>query len=235
MSKYRKLLSINTDTKTVKGNKAGYLTGILYLAPSNTVKNCNTCPYASKGCKQACLYTAGRGKFSNVKAARINKTELFRDQLDYFMQSLIVDIKVLIRKAKRENLIPVVRLNGTSDIDWENIKCKGRSIFEIFPSIQFYDYTKNYNRFETRLPPNYHLTYSLSETKLSSNKAQRLINHGHNVAIVFKSVPQKYYQTKVIDGDKTDLRFLDISTQRGFVIGLTAKGDARKDYSGFVK
>ena len=142
--KYTQLLSINSDTKTSKGTKFGYLTGILYLAPAK-ISGRNFCPNASEGCASACLYSAGRGKFSNVQQARINKSRYFIENKAEFMLNLVNSIEKLVRKAKRENLIPVVRLNGTSDIAWENIKIyDNKSIFEIFPELQFYDYTKSY-------------------------------------------------------------------------------------------
>lgn len=228
--KYKNLLTFQ-NAKTTKGEKRGYLTGILYLAPANTVKGINVCKFASKGCKSACLYTAGRGKFNSVKRARIAKTELFRDNLEFFMKSLVDNIFRLKRRADKLGLIPVVRLNGTSDISWENIKnSKGQNIFDLFPEIQFYDYTKNFKRFDFKLPKNYHLTFSASES--NGNATLNLLRRKVNVAIVFYNRPTKYLGATVINGDETDLRFLD---SKGIIVGLTAKGDAKKDCSGFVK
>ena len=233
--KYRSLLGVNADFKTSKGTAKGYLTGILYLAPANLVKGLNLCPFASKGCKAACLYSAGRGAFNNVQQARISKTELFRDNLDFFMASLIHDIKKLERKAKRDGLMPVVRLNGTSDIRWENIRhSNGKNIFEIFPNIQFYDYTKDFKRLSAIQGywKNYHLTLSLTESNL---KPLLLVvkKWKINVAAVFRDeLPESWHGIEVINGDETDLRFLD---KRGVIVGLKAKGKAKKDVSGFVQ
>ncbi len=131
------LLSIDTNAKTVKGQKRGYMTGILYLAPSNESKVINTCPHASKGCRAACLFTAGRGAFNNVRQARIDKTLwLVRDRAG-FIEQIKKDIAALVRKAERKGLIPCVRLNGTSDLPWENMG----NIMQDFPDVQFYDYT----------------------------------------------------------------------------------------------
>lgn len=227
----RRLLGVQ-NAKTTKGEKLGYLTGIMYLAPANTIEGINTCPYASKGCKKACLYTAGRGKFNNVQNARISKTELFRDNLNEFMHTLYHDIKRLVKRAEKLNMNACVRLNGTSDIEWEKIKHNGKNIFEIFPNVQFYDYTKNPFRFQKKLPNNYHLTYSRSENKFSQKWTKTLLKQGHNVAVVFNNVPTEYLGHEVINGDDHDLRFLD---KKGVVVGLTAKGEAKKDKSGFVE
>jgi len=146
------------------------------------------------------------------------------------MQSLVHSINGVIRKAKREKLTPVIRLNGTSDIRWENIRTsKGQNIFELFPSVQFYDYTKDFKRFDVKLPTNYHLTFSWSES--NGNAALKLLQRGVNVAAVFSEVPKRYLGYRVISGDDHDLRFLD----KFGVVGLTAKGLAKKDKTGFVK
>jgi len=231
---HRKLLNESSDAKTVKGEALKYMTGILYLTPSDLVDGVNLCPFASKGCREACLYSAGRGKFSNVKQGRQSKTELFRDDLEFFMFSLVKEIMRVKRKAARQGMTPVIRLNGTSDIKWENIILpSGNNIFEEFPDTQFYDYTKDWTR-EKALEgywSNYHLTFSWSEDKRNQKKALEFIDRGINVAIVFDKVPEVFRERKVINGDETDLRFLD---GRGVVVGLKAKGDAKKDTSGFV-
>lgn len=231
--KFKKLLGVS-NAKTIKGEKLDYLTGIMYLAPANTVKGLNLCPFASKGCKASCLYSAGRGRFSNVQEARIKKTILFRDNLEFFMKSLERDIKRLERKAKRDGKKLAIRLNGTSDIRFENIRCsKGKNIFERFPHVQFYDYTKDFQRISALKGfwPNYHVTFSLSEG--NKKHALRLASQGVNVAAVFRDeLPEQWHGVKVVNGDDTDLRFLD---DRGVIVGLKAKGDAKKDQSGFVQ
>lgn len=118
---YKNILTVQ-NSKTIKGESLGYLTGILYLAPSNIVKDVNVCKFASKGCREACLYTAGRGKFNNVQKSRITKTKLYRDNLELFMQSIVKDIKRLEKKALRNNKKLAIRLNGTSDIRFEDIR-----------------------------------------------------------------------------------------------------------------
>ena len=225
--KISSLLSVDTNAKTVKGQKRGYLTGILYLAPSNESGAINVCPHASAGCRAACLYTAGRGSFGNVKQARINKTLFFARDRESFVAQIKKDIAALIRKAKRMNLIPCVRLNGTSDLPFENF-----GIMQEFPEIAFYDYTKNAKRMKRflagEMPTNYSLTFSRSETKRNHRQCQEIMSMGGNVAAVFagKTLPKTYLGKRVFNGDKSDLRFLDPA---GVIVGLTAKGKARKD------
>ncbi len=228
-----KSLLTTQNAKTSKGEDLGYLTGILYLAPADLVDGLNLCPFASKGCKTSCLYSAGRGAFNNVQTARINKTKLFRDNLNLFMESLVDSINKVIRKAERENLIPCIRLNGTSDICWENIKHNGKNIFEIFPNIQFYDYTKNFTRIDalTGKWKNYHVTFSRSESRRNHIEAEKLLSMGVNVAAVYQDAARVIDGIKAISGDLHDLRFLD---KKGFIVALTAKGQAKKDCSGFV-
>lgn len=214
------------NPKTAKGEKKGFLTFILHLAPAR-LSGYNVCPGASAGCTLACLNTAGRGRFDKIQNARIRKTKMFFENRDEFLALMVKDIEAGIRAAARENLIPVFRPNGTSDIRWENY-----GIIEKFPNVQFYDYTKLPNR--RGIPANYHLTFSRSE----SNEAliPTALDHGMNIAAVFSTpkngkLPATYAGLSVVDGDETDLRFLDPS---GVIVGLRAKGDAKKDSSGFV-
>lgn len=225
------LLSVGTDAKTVKGEKKGYLTGILYLAPSDSAgKGINTCAHASPGCRAACLFTAGRAQFTpSINKARIRKThELFADRAG-FQAQLEKDILALERKAKRENLTPCVRINGTSDLPW-----LAQNMARRFPHIQFYDYTKHPEP-QKRMLPNYHLTFSNSEINMQDSLAA--LENSVSVAVVFpvkkgKPLPEMWNGYVVIDGDESDLRFADPD---GVVVGLRAKGKARKDASGFVQ
>jgi len=223
------------NTKTLKGIGAGYTTYILHLSPAN-ISGHEVCPFRTKGCTEACLNTAGRGVFPMVQDARIKKTKLFFDDRSHFMALLIKDIKQAIRQAKRQGLTPCIRLNGTSDILWESIPCQldgipYPNIFQAFPALQFYDYTKYPIGKRNTTLPNYHLTFSRGESKANQGHARVWAEQGYNVAIVFKSMPRKHEGVKVISGDDTDLRFLD---RQGVVIGLKAKGKARRDTTGFV-
>lgn len=223
-----KLLSTK-NYKTSKGEKLGILTGVMYLAPAK-ISGYEVCPRRSAGCTEACLYTAGMGAFSNVQLARINKTKLFFEDRENFMTQLRKDIIALVRKAEKTNMIPAVRLNGTSDIEWLRT-----GIVNEFPDVQFYDYTKVLNRLTKDIPANYHITFSQNES--NGFEVMTALNSGFNAAVVFstkkgEALPETWNNFPVYDGDDTDVRFQD--PKGGYVIGLRAKGKARKDTSGFV-
>ena len=254
MSSGYKLLT-KGNPKIMKGEKRGYLTFVLHLAPAS-LSGYNVCPMATQGCIAACLNTAGRGgiptakpvmfegeAFANtIQAARVRRTrQYFRDR-DAFMRDLVADITRGIAEAGKAGLTPVFRLNGTSDIRWERVPVNGApNIMALFPDVQFYDYTKIANRRD--LPANYHLTFSLAENNEAA--AYQASVNGMNVAVVFNTrkgeeLPKFFIlaagasaaSLHVIDADETDLRFTD---PRGVIAGLRAKGRARKDASGFVR
>lgn len=226
------ILGIDTNSKTVKGQAFGFLTAIVYLAPSNE-SGLNTCQDASPGCRQDCLFFAGRGAMRPIINARIKKTLAFFRQRAVWMAQLVSEIAAFVKKAEKQGFVPCVRLNGTSDMPWELIKINGKNIFECFPTVQFYDYTKSFSRMTKYLngemPANYHLTFSRSET--NHEKAIEILNKGGNVAFVFNKVPATYLGFEVIVGDESDLRFLD---KKGVIVGLKAKGRAKKSKNGFV-
>ena len=222
-----KLLGI-ANTKTMKGEKLGFRTYIMHLAPS-TLSGYQVCPMASPGCASACLNLSGMGRFSNVQAASIAKTKWFFEDRAGFMAQLVKEIRSAKKACAKLGLTPVFRLNGTSDIRWEIIPVlEFRNVMEAFPSVQFYDYTKIPNRRD--VPSNYHLTFSRSETN-HLTALQTLSSGMMNVAVVFDEIPAKWMGVKVVDGTETDLRFLD---EKAVVVGLKANGKAKKDTSGFT-
>lgn len=232
------LLSISSDAKTSKGEKMGFLTGILYLAPYKTISIYNTCAMAElAGCDNACLYTAGRGAYSSVQNARINKTNWFYQERESFILQLIDNIKSLIKKANKLQLIPLIRLNGTSDIKWENVSFDYQdkhydNIMQLFPDIQFYDYTKIINR--NNLPANYDLTFSYSGKPEFVKYVNKAIDNNMRIAVVFKdkhNLPNEFMGLSVVNGDNTDIRHLD---PQGVIVALYAKGKAKQDNTGFV-
>lgn len=238
--KTKNLIAVGRDAKTVKGEKQGVLTGIMYLAPHN-LSGFQTCPKASDGCKASCLYTAGHGSYNNVQQGRINKTLWFFKERDTFLELLVSNIEKLVRKATKEKLIPCVRLNGTSDIAWEKFKVirDGKTfdnIMSAFSDVQFYDYTKILGRKTAIALENYHLTFSLAED--NDNDAIKALEQGYNVAVVLKVKssdvkPTSWGGYPLINGDDSDIRFND--PNGGHIVGLTAKGQARHDDSGFVR
>jgi hypothetical protein len=231
--KSKNLLSISADAKTIKGETIGYLTGILYLAPAKTTKY-NTCSMAHLAqCDKACLYSAGRGAFNSVQQSRIDKTLYFYEAREEFMRQLSDNIKALIKKAEAKGLKPLVRLNGTSDIRWENVPFEAYdNIFKAFPDVQFYDYTKDANR--KNLPANYDLTFSYSGVESFKPYVFKAQNKGMRMAVVFRkesSVPTIFKGIRVVSGDNSDVRHLD---DQGVIVGLYAKGKAKTDTTGFV-
>lgn len=227
----KKLLSPGaTNAKTAKNT---YKTYILYLAPyRQNSKNINICPQASDGCAAACLFTAGRGKFSNVQSARINKTEYFLHDKEKFCLQLAGELTKINRQAEKNNETVLIRLNGTSDLDFIHLLKKYAQLDALaLTNLIFYDYTKILGKVKKYLGSDkYILTYSRAE----NNEAQALeaLRLGANVSAVFTGqLPKTYKGFKVIDGDVSDNVMVE---NRGVILGLKAKGDARKDTSGFV-
>jgi len=218
------LLSTN-NAKTIKGNKLGYLTYILYMSPYKAnSKGKNVCSHASKGCVESCLVGSGfGGMYTSVKKGRVDKTEYFLSDRVGFLHQVKSEIEKAIKKNEGKAIV-TIRLNGTSDIPFENFRIfEGKNIFEIFSDIQFYDYTKNHLRFDKVLPSNYHLTFSRSET--NHKKSIELLNRGVNVAMVFDKLPKSYEGFEVINADNDDLRFLDKRGKKGkgVICGLKYK------------
>lgn len=243
------------NAKTVKGDKGGeYETAIMYLAPYTASGMGNVCANAgpkAADCASGCLFHEGRARVhSSINIARANKTKRYFADRAAFMAELVRDISAFVRYCDKRGVKPAVRLNGTSDIQWEvahPVFVAGQrfaSIFEAFPQVQFYDYTKVYKRAYRELPANYALTLSYSEANPAYATAiiKTASDTGANVAIVFrtkamrdsllgKSLPQFWGTLPVIDGDETDMRFLDPA---GVIVGLYAKGQSRHDRTGFI-
>ena len=224
------------NPKLLKGQKQGYLSSVLHFAPA-TLSGKEVCPKRTAGCTAACLNTAGRGgifkkgESTNViQQARIRKTKAFFENREQFFKDLTREIDGTLNKAKKLGLTAVFRLNGTSDLAWEKytIGDTGLNIFQMFPEVQFYDYTKINNRKVSHIS-NYHLTFSKADGNDMDTRIA--MSNGMNVAVVFKDVPKTYLGRPVINGDETDLRFLD---PKGVIVGLKAKGKAKKDTTGFV-
>jgi len=239
-----KLLSTG-NPKILKGLKQGYNTYIMHLAPAD-LSGYQTCPKATAGCKSACLNTAGRGGMfkkgettNTIQKARIRKTKMFFENRQEFMADLVKDIELAIKQSIKKDLIPVIRLNGTSDLSFEKYEVirNGvlyRNIFDAFSDIQFYDYTKVLGR-KVKDIKNYQLTFSAADG--NDRDVESAMYNGMNVAVVFGikktlPMPEYYNGVQVFNGDESDLRFLD---PKNVIVGLYAKGKAKKDETGFVK
>jgi hypothetical protein len=221
------------NAKTVKGEILGYLTGVLYLAPSDVSLSYggkNICPWASKGCREGCLYSAGRGVYSSTEASRIAKTLKYLYKREEFLTELRMSIEKNIIMSRNNGMTPAFRLNGTSDIGWDKL-----GIMDEYSDHIFYDYTKSKNRVLNNKVENWHLTFSKSES--NDEEVEEVIKNSEaNIAVVFnikkkENMPLTYMGRKVIDCDEHDLRFLD---DRNVICGLRAKGKAQYDTSGFV-
>jgi hypothetical protein len=244
-----KLLSAPTSNPKVHKNAGvmGVLTAPLHLAPADS-SGYEVCPMRSLGCTKACLHTAGNPAFlKNKILGRGRKTKMYFEKREEFLSILIKDIQSLSLDAKRQGLECGVRLNATSDIMWERVPVKlkdvtFKNIMEIFPDVQFYDYTAIPKRFEKPLPANYHLTFSRKEDNDAACK--KVLDNGGNVAVVFsgKTLPETFWDKYlVINGDEHDYRPADVlkkpkwyDRSKGLIVGLKAKGKARNDTSGFV-
>lgn len=241
-----KLLGVGTNAKTVKGDGSEYLTAILYMAPwkvwvETLGRYMNSCPMAEQAkCLDPCLNTAGRGAFKNVQSARLRKAQWFYNDPRGFMKQLYADVLKFRNYCVSRGITPVVRLNGTTDIRWEDFKVfesdhKSENIFTHFPDVQWYDYTKIANRRRVADIPNYHLTWSYSGADPTyAAKLGDAIASGMSVAVVFREKYNKplWRDIPVVDGDKDDLRFKD---PKSHIVALYAKGKAKKDTSGFVQ
>lgn len=223
---------LTTSTKIEKSNKSnlGYLSTIMYLSPYTLAGYGNICPHASPVCANVCLNTAGMGVFSTVQKARKDRTKLFFEDRQKFKEKLVGEIEAFSRKAQKYNMKPAIRLNGTSDLNFELLM---PDLFPSFPNVQFYDYTKSKARMNKflagKFPKNYYLVFSRSE--VNEKYCKDVLKSGGNVSVVFEKIPKKYLDTKVVAGDDHDLVFLH---PKGRVIGLSAKGQAKQDNRGFV-
>lgn len=229
--KPKSLLSVEADPKTKKGKAKNWLTGILYLFPHKAF-GFDICPAAERAqCAEPCLNLAGKGAMTSMQASRIRKTWLFHNEREWFMAQLYRDIEALERRAAREGMRPAVRLNGTSDINWEEIRFgNGKySLMECFPMVQYYDYSKL-----PRVPQNrnYRLTFSYSAAPEFQVLVKKALKFQMNMAVVFRGgIPTEFMGRPVVNGDEDDLRFLD---PEGCIVGLKAKGLAKKSTSPLV-
>jgi hypothetical protein len=239
------LSNASTNPKTRKKlEEFGYEAVIHHMCPDKLADGYHTvCPWSSPGCRASCLNTSGRSQVKGnitkrnlemymIHRSRIAKTTDFFSNRDWYCDDLMGELVNLETRAIKKGCTPVARLNGTSDVPWE------RYIpMTAFSNTQFYDYTKGYKRMfkylnESRsFPSNYHLTYSFDE-HTTPRQVGRILHYGGNVAVVFREqIPEEFWGYKVISGMEHDFRFRD---PRGYIVGLVARGRAKKDTTGFV-
>jgi len=201
----------------------------LYVASLSLFPDSITCPGSkAAGCMDPCLKETGNGAiYPEVNEARKRKTQFFHEQKDDFLKLLKHELNLHDQHAKRTNRKAVVRLNVISDIDYENY-----GIPQAFPDVFFYDYTKRAARLTKPLPDNYQLMFSYSGRPQYRNQVLKAWNTGVPVAVVFRGqMPTEFLNRRVINGDKSDLRNV---YAKNCIVGLSAKGPAKKDDSGFV-
>lgn len=235
---------VNISAKMIKNEKvSGNLTYVMYLAPASE-SGYNVCSYSTPECRLGCLSTSGRAAMdlnsgqNIIKKARIAKSKLFFEENEFFMQWLFADLRAKQAKATKKGLDFSVRLNGTSDIDWSEYKVNGKDVFDTFPEVKFYDYTKQVSKLMLK-PSNYHLTFSYSGR--NTELCKKVLDSGNNIAVVFNvknetELPKTFMGYEVTNGDLTDARFLDKSTNsKGLVIGLKWKKIANKTDNESIK
>ena len=225
------LLTSNSKADKTNNLLSQYLVKFLQLAPANMADKYQTvCRYSTQGCREVCLIFTGNGRYPKVIKGRTNKTLFYWNDNGLFMEKLTVETAMFEAGAKIQGKVPCIRPNTLSDIPWEQ---KHPEYMARFPDTIFYDYTKwpYLERPQENLPQNYSLVYSKSE-KSSNFEIDTNLNNGRSVAVVFRrELPDKYCGVKVVDGDRHDLTFLHSAPS---IIGLLAKGTARKDATGFV-
>lgn len=214
------------SAKVMKSYLNGTLTYCIYLAPSD-MSGHNVCPF-SEHCKDRCLNASGHNRIdiwkngyegSKINRSRIKKTRLFFDNRNEFMTMVVGEINRYMNYAEKHNLNFAVRLNGTSDLDPQLFTYEGKTILELFPNVQFYDYTKVPNRIRKYADKeNYFLTFSFDG--YNWDVCEDYLQKGGQVAVVFDShkLPTTYKGYKVVNGNDYDMRYLD---GKGVVIGLT--------------
>jgi len=205
---------VSLSQKIKKNTKKNVLTYIIYLAPAD-LSGYNVCPKHTIECKKACLSESGHNRIdihNVINTARINKTKLFFQNRAFFTSWLYAEIVAYKLQAESKGMEFAVRFNGTSDIDPTLFVYNGKTFFELFPTVQFYDYTKVAKRFSlTKEYKNYDLTYSFSGKNW--DECERALNSGVRVAVVFeKRLPKTYKGYPVVNADETDLRYLDPKT-----------------------
>ena len=190
---------LGTNSKIDKSLKVypEYEASILQLLP-----NKHLC-VNYKLCIKTCLAFKGLAKvYPSVIKRRKAKSEYFVNDTDNFIKQLIREIKNQEKRALKKNKKAVVRLNGFTDIDYDKY-----GIFKLFPNVQFYDYSADYERVLNNNNPNLHYTFSYKGNNLK--ECIELLKNDVSIAVIDISENQFFndYEVEHIDGDKHDFRF----------------------------
>lgn len=228
------LLRTNAKLRKATKQTAKFLLSGLTLAP-HSVSGHNVCPGSSEGCRDSCnMLFSGLRVTPQARFAAIAQTLWLVNERESFFAQLNRDIGNQLRRAEKSRMVPLIRLNMASDLDWTEL-------IEKWPAVQFFDYTKIRSRFEKYLngglPQNYHLTFSRHE-KHSEGLLASFLSRGGNITQVydvayngargtFGPLPEFEevggLRVPVIDGDKHDVRLPQIDGS-GVIVGLRVKG-----------
>jgi hypothetical protein len=208
-------------TGNVKFNKTDAAVYGLALAPADSSGD-NVCRFFSHECRRNCVAYAGKGGMPQVQRVRVVRTKFLATYPNEFATLIAHEIAGAVNK---HGVNLRIRMNTFSDLRWERL---WPELFERFAGVRFYDYTKWSVADRQNLPANYRLTYSADERWISKNITGHVAN-GHNVAVVYNvkpsaPLPAHDMGLRVIDGDKSDDRFID---PVGVIVGLRAKGTLR--------
>tara|TARA_R100001463_G_scaffold13_1_gene32 strand:- start:931 stop:1722 length:792 start_codon:yes stop_codon:yes gene_type:complete len=229
-----------SNFKISKNLKENYNTYSLNFAHSD-ISGFNVCAMANRlsknennskksNCSSDCVgYNGNAQIYRAVMESRIKKTLSYFLDKQSFLNQLVYEVEKAIIQSNKKGLKPSFRLNAYSDIQFEKDIIKdNKNIFQLFPDVKFYDYSKLINR---KTPKNYQLTYSHHNPDFKDTIIA--LNKGLNVAIVFEKLPKqikinnKIYS--VLDGDKTDLRIDETDKQgNNCIIGLKFKKGNKK-------
>jgi len=218
----------NTKVKKTQKKPNSHFTKPIRMASLSMMPDHIICAGSkAAGCMDACLKEAGLAAvYDSVNISRQAKTDYWHADQTGFLDQLTRELRNFKKLCDKQNVQGVVRLNVLSDIPFET-----HDIPQQFPDLFFYDYTKRAIRLgET--PDNYRLMFSYSDRPQYQKQVAAALPSGVPIAVVFKnSMPREYLGRPVIDGDLSDL---DNVTAGPVVVGLTAKGPALHDDSGFV-
>ena len=221
---YTHLLCMNSKQEKTFANTGSIVAGLeLQSGKVGNLTLCKTAVTHKLDCLKYCLRFTGMGLLPVVSKARLERTKLLKSDRLRFLSLLFDDLLALQCEAKKQGIPLAIRLNTFSDLPW-------LPVIKRFPDIQFFDYTKEKERYRRflrgDLPSNYHLTFSASEID-RDHTLKGYLNQGGTVAVGFKlwrangQLPKRYLGSPVIDGDTHDLRYTD---PRGAIIGLRNKG-----------
>ena len=211
----------DASAKSRKSVRPEYM---LYLTPHRLAKIENLCPWSTSGCRKHCLHSAGRGAQPNVAQGRLVRTQLLFEAPELFLAILADNLRLVDKRGGGW-----VRLNGTSDIPWEEVPAVVEMMERYSSTIDFADYTK---AMPSKRPApdidNYSLARSVWFGHHDAFDIRDLLLAGERVSMVVDD-PEKLRGLDLVTmADDTDEWLLEDGPQLGV---LKPKGSLRKDPS----